>query len=202
MASRERLSLALHAACAAQFPDLISHRWGISGEVFELDLPTRTVTLRDGSVLPYDLLVAADGVRSRIRTLLAEQNALLVSQVPAEMGFATKSFTSALLPAPPGVDAHAWRAGLHIFQPDRERRFMLGQPNPDGSLNCMLFLSRAQWEAFRSGSDVAARSPVTHTHISTPRFISPQEPAAFPQCARCAEAPFFPPVSRATGGAP
>lgn len=158
LASRERLSLALYAACAAQFPRLISHRWGPAGEIYDLDLQHKTVTFRDGSTQRFDLLVAADGVRSKVRAILAEQHALAVTQEPAGMGFGAKSFTSSLPAAPAGVDPAAWAAGLHVFQPDKERRFMLGQPNPDGTLNCMLFLSRAQWEAFGSGKEVEART--------------------------------------------
>lgn len=158
LVSRERLSFALHAAAVARHPRSVSHRWGAAGDVRGLDTDARAVSFADDSSITFDLLVAADGVRSRVRTLLAEQGRVRVTQQP-EDEFKVKSFLGEP-PAAPSVPvlveqaegwteevedaAAAWRTALHWCAPAGSK-----QPRAVASLFALLAPPepRAMWQA-------------------------------------------------------
>lgn len=181
---RDRLSHFLTLAAAARHPRSVHHRWGAAGDCRGVDAPARLARFADGSALPYDLLVAADGVRSPVRTSLTAQGLLRVSQ-RAEEEFRVKAFL-AEPPAPPAAaaggsdDLHsAWRSAIHWWHPDATGRpLLLGQPHWSGAFLFSLCLPTQE------GWGVLATADAVQASHCPPVQCPPRAPAEEPTCSR------------------
>jgi len=186
---RNALADAIAASAEAKHgADVVAFARGVGVDAIDFDARVVTLAAKEASdpasvsyeqLVSYDLLVAADGVNSRVRSLLEAAGDVVVDQHSDEMLFKTIRLPAQTPPNYPHDGtvkvAATWRKCFHTWP--RGLMSLLAPPCPNGSLTATVILPGGV-HAANAGSDVWTFDKIS-TAEDAARFFAETFPDAF-----------------------